>query len=145
MREGEESNKLKGKKGLGLVHHAGKEMVWGKGAMAGDFVFLSGAEARDEKLDEPLGGIKEQTEVALNRIKERLEEAGASLENVVKFVWYLADRSDVEAFYEKRDGWLANNAPKLLEERSYASTLLIVGLAKHNMLIEIDCVAFLPN
>ena len=136
---------MKVKKGLGLVHHNGKEMVWGKGAMAGGFVFLSGAEARDDKLDEPLGGIKEQTEVALNRIKERLEEAGASLENVVKFVWYLAERSQVESFYEARDGWLARNAPKLLEERSYASTLLIVGLAKYNMLVEIDCIAFLPN
>lgn len=118
-------------------------MVWGKGAIAGDFVFLSGAEARDENSDEPVEGIKEQTELALNRIKQRLEEAGTSVENVVKFVWYLADRSQVEAFYVARDSWLAKNAPKLLRERSYASTLLIVGLAKHSMLVEIDCIASL--
>ncbi|MCL5066869.1 MAG: RidA family protein [Thaumarchaeota archaeon] len=136
---------MKGKKGLGLVQHGGKEMVWGKGAVAENFVFLSGAEARDEVSDEPLGGIKEQTEVALNRIKQRLEEAGTSLDNVVKFVWYLADRSQVDSFYKARDGWLAKNAPKLLKKRSYASTLLIVGLAKHNMLVEIDCIAYLPE
>jgi enamine deaminase RidA (YjgF/YER057c/UK114 family) len=133
------------KKGLGLVHHGGKPMVWGKGAMAGDFIFLSGAEARDENLDEPLGGIKEQTVVALNRIKQRLEESGASLENTVKFVWYLSERSLIEDFYKARDGWLSKNAPKLLEDRSYASTLLIVGLAKENMLVEIDCIAYLPD
>ena len=135
---------MKEKKGLGLIMHGAKEMMWGKGAIAGDFVFLSGAEARDEKSDEPIGGIKEQTELALGRIKQRLEEAGTSLENVVKFVWYLADRSQIEAFYSARDSWLANNAPKLLKDRSYASTLLIVGLAKYNMLVEIDCISYIP-
>ena len=136
---------MKAKRGLGLIHHAGKEMVWGKGALAGDFVFLSGTEARDEKSDEPIGGIKEQTEVVLNRIKQRLEEAGTNLDNVVKFVWYLADRSQIEMFYAARDLWLRENAPKLVRERSYASTLLIVGLAKYDMLVEIDCIAFVPN
>lgn len=135
---------MSGKKGLGLVYHGGMEMVWGKGAVASNFVFLSGTEARDENSDEPLGDIKGQTEVALGRVKQRLEEAGTSLENVVKFVWYLADRSQISDFYEARDGWLAKNAPKLVKERSYASTLLIVGLAKHNMLVEIDCIACLP-
>ena len=94
--------------------HGAKEMMWGMGAIAGDFVFLSGAEARDERSDEPIGGIKEQTELALGRIKQRLEEAGTSLENLVKFVWYLADRSQIEAFYSASDSWLANNAPNLL-------------------------------
>ena len=28
------------KRGLGLIEHAGHVMVWGKGAVAGDFVFL---------------------------------------------------------------------------------------------------------
>jgi len=26
------------KQGLGLIHHDGKEMVWGKGAKAGEFI-----------------------------------------------------------------------------------------------------------
>lgn len=133
---------MNGKRGLGLVHHGGKEMVWGKGAVAGNFVFLSGAEARSEERDETIPGIKAQTETALNRIKARLEEAGTSIENTVKFVWYLADRSQERAFYEARDGWLAKHAPELLKERSYASTLLIVGLARHDMLVEIDCIAY---
>jgi enamine deaminase RidA (YjgF/YER057c/UK114 family) len=130
------------KRGLGLVHHGGREMVWGKGAVAGNFVFLSGSEARSAEDDVTVQGIKAQTELALDRIKSRLEEAGASIEDVVKFVWYLADRSQEQAFYDARDGWLEKHAPKLLEERSYASTLLVVGLARHDMLIEIDCICY---
>ncbi len=129
------------KKGLGLVHHAGQVMVWGKGCIANDLVFLSGAEARSEDRDVPVQGVKAQTELALNRIKTRLEEAGTSLDNVVKFVWYLSDRNLIDEFYEARDGWLGKHCPKLVEERDYASTLLIVGLARPDMLVEIDCIA----
>ena len=133
------------KRGLGKVVHAGREMVWGKGAVAGGFVFLSGAEARADDTDEPVEGVAAQTELALERIKARLEEAGATLDDVVKFVWYLRDRELIEDFYDARDGWLARNAPDLLNERSYASTLLIVGLAKEEMLVEIDCWAYVGD
>ncbi len=120
-------------------------MPWGKGAIADNLVFLSGVEARDERTDAPVPGIKGQTELALDRIKERLEEAGTSIDNAVKFVWYLADRALEQEFYDARDGWLARHAPKLLKERSYASTLLVVGLARYEMLVEIDCIAVLPD
>lgn len=133
------------KRGLGKIVQAGEEMMWGKGAVAGGFVFLSGAEARADDTDEPLEGVHAQTELALERIKARLEEAGARLDDVVKFVWYLRDRELIEDFYDARDGWLGRNCPELVEERSYASTLLIVGLAKEEMLVEIDCTAYLGD
>lgn len=133
------------KRGLGLIQHGGETMVWGKGAVAGDFVFLSGAEARAADDDTPVEGVTAQTELCLERIKARLEEAGARLENVVKFVWYLTDRDLIPEFYEARDGWLERNCPELVRERSYASTLLIVGLALPDMLVEIDCFAYVGD
>ena len=133
------------KRGLGQIEHAGHVMVWGKGAVAGNFVFLSGAEARSDDTDTPVEGIKMQTELALERIKQRLAEAGASLDQVVKLVWYLRDRDLIDEFYEARDGWLEHNCPSLVRERSYASTLLIVGLAREDMLVEIDCWAYLGD
>lgn len=136
---------MAGKRGLGLIQQGGETMVWGKGAVANGFVFLSGAEARSDDTDEPVEGVKAQTELALDRIKERLAEAGARLEDVVKFVWYLHDRELIQEFYEARDGWLERECPDLVHERSYGSTLLIVGLAKADMLVEIDCIAFAPS
>lgn len=133
------------KRGLGLIEHAGQTMVWGKGCVAGDFVFLSGAEARSDDADTPLPGVKAQTELALERIKQRLEEAGAGLENVVKFVWYVKDRSLADEFVEARDAWLERHCPSLVRERSYASTLLIVGLYREDMLVEIDCFAYIGD
>jgi len=89
--------------------------------------------------------VRAQTELALERIKQRLAEAGASLDDVVKFVWYLRDRELIPGFYEARDGWVERNGPQLVRERSYASTLLIVGLAKEDMLVEIDCIAYVGD
>ena len=136
---------MSGKRGLGKIVHAGQEMAWGKGAVAGGFVFLSGAEARAEDTDEPVEGVAAQTELALDRVEARLADAGATLDDVVKFVWFLADRALIDEFYAARDGWLGRHAPRLLQDRSYASTLLIVGLAKAEMLVEVDCVAHLPH
>ena len=93
------------KQGLGLIHHAGKEMAWGKGAKAGNFIFMSGAEARSEDNDEPVEGIMAQTQLALTRIKERLEEAGASMESDVNFRWYVKDRKMIPDYYMARDIW----------------------------------------
>lgn len=130
------------KRGLGLIEHAGEVMVWGKGATAGGFVFLSGAEARADDTDTPVEGVRAQTELCLERVRQRLEAAGATLDDVVKFVWYVKDRSLIPDFYEARDGWLERHCPSLVRERSYASTLLIVELALDEMLVEIDCVAY---
>lgn len=119
--------------------------MWGKGAATGDFVFLSGVEARSDSEDVPPRTMKKQVEVVMDRIDARLREAGTSVDNAVKFVWYIADRSQLREFYDARDGWLSRHAPSLLKERSYASTLLIVGLARHDMLVEVDCIAHVPG
>jgi 2-iminobutanoate/2-iminopropanoate deaminase len=42
----------------------------------------------------PEGGIKEQTRQSLLNVKAILEEAGASMENVVKTTVFMADMSD---------------------------------------------------
>jgi 2-iminobutanoate/2-iminopropanoate deaminase len=130
------------KQGLGHIEHAGRTMVWGKGTTAGGFVFLSGTDGRRPQTDLVAGGIEAQTELCLEKVKERLEEAGARLEDVVRFGWYVTDPSLTEQFKEARDRWLERNAPSLLHERSYASTLIVAGLARADMLVEIDCIAY---
>ncbi len=40
---------------------------------------------------------------------------------------------------------MAKNCPHLRNERSYASTLLVVELALDDMLVEIDCIACIPD
>ena len=131
------------KRGLGVLTHGGQTMVFGKGAVAGGFVFLSGAEGRHPDTGVPVEGITAQTEVAFEKIRTRLAEAGATLDDIVKCTWYLKGRENKEPFFAARDGWLEQNAPNLVAERSYASTLLFVdGMSHEEMLVEVDCIAY---
>ncbi len=109
------------------------------------FIFLSGSEGRDPATNRAVEGVRDQTRLALDKIKERLEKAGSSIDYVVKFVWYVAKQEHRDEFIKARDEWLAENAPNLLKERSYASTLLLeVGLALPEMLVEVDSIAVIP-
>jgi 2-iminobutanoate/2-iminopropanoate deaminase len=131
------------KRGFGPVVHGGREMPFGKGAVAGGFAFLSGAEGRHPDTGVPVEGIRAQTEVAFEKIKERLEEAGGSIDDIVKLTAYLKDRGDKDEYMASRDEWLAQHAPGSRDDRAYGSTLLFVsGMSHEEMLIEIDCIAY---
>lgn len=134
------------KRGFGPVIHGGEEMPFGKGAVAGGFAFLSGAEGRHPDTGVPVEGIRAQTEVALEKIKSRLEEAGGSIDDIVKLTTYLKQRGDREDYMAARDEWLERNCPEVLSDRAYGSTLLFVsGMSLEDMLIEIDCIAYIGD
>ena len=61
----------------------------------GNLVFVSGSVGRSPETGElPEGGIKEQARQTLENIKSVLEEAGTSLDNVLKVTCYLKDLAD---------------------------------------------------
>ena len=64
---------------------------------AGDFIFVSGQVPVDENNQLVKGGIEMQTEIVLNKIKTLLEQAGSSLEDVVKTTVFLTDINDFSA------------------------------------------------
>jgi len=62
---------------------------------AGDFLYVSGQLPINPESGEMVSGsIKEQTRQSLNNAKAILEEAGTSLENVVKTTVFLQDMND---------------------------------------------------
>lgn len=63
------------------------------------FVFVSGQVPTDAQ-GNVSGGIKEQTEVVLNKIKELLAEAGCSMDQVVKTTVFIVDRQDFQGMNE---------------------------------------------
>lgn len=67
---------------------------------AGNFIYVSGQLPINAATGEMPDDIKEQTKQSLENIKAILEEAGASLDNVVKSTVYLADMSYFGAMNE---------------------------------------------
>ena len=135
------------RKSLGPVHHRGGLMVWGKGAIAsGTFVFLSGTTGRDHETDLCPPTMGEQVEKCWDEIKEYLEEAGTSLQNIVQRVRYVTDMNEwfrQGVLFESR--WLRKHCPELIEESPGSALIGVSGLALSDMKVEIQVIAVIPE
>lgn len=100
----------------------------------GDLVFVSGQLAIDATTNELVeGGISEQTEQVLANVRAILEEAGSSLENVVKATIFLVDLDDFGAMNEVYARHMGDPPPA-------RATIEVAGLPT-GARIEIDAIA----
>jgi enamine deaminase RidA (YjgF/YER057c/UK114 family) len=96
----------------------------------GNLLFLAGKVARIE------GDIKSHTEYVLNEIKKELENAGSSMEKVLKVNVYLNDIKDFAAFNEVYLGKFGNEPP-------VRTTVAPMGGLPGETTVEIDCIAYI--
>ncbi|MBW1766084.1 MAG: RidA family protein [Deltaproteobacteria bacterium] len=93
-----------------LLEYGGKKQKFARSVVAGDFVFLSGSSGRTIETGEVSSNdAREQTNVALEKVKIALEEAGSCLENIIKVQIMFKDMKDYETvkqaeydFYKKK-------------------------------------------
>jgi len=93
-------------------------------------VFIAGIGAHFE------GDIKAHTKHVLDEIQKRLEEAGSSMEKVLKVNVYLNDLKDYDAMNEVFRGRFGADPP-------VRTTIAAAGGIPGNSLVEIDCIACL--
>lgn len=114
------------------------------GTVARGFVFVTGQVANrpgsdpgwndDESQD--WGSIEEQTIRVMENVKAILEEAGSSLEHVVKRNVYLTHVGDFERSYEVMERYFPTPV---------ASTGVLTGLVPTGARIEVDVIAVVPD
>ena len=104
-----------------------KQALFSPSVSYGNLLYLSGIGAHFE------GDIKQHTEHVLNELKERLEEAGSSMEKVLKVNVYLADLKDYAGMNEVFMG-------KFGPEPPVRTTIAAAGVPGKS-LVEIDCIA----
>ena len=105
---------------------------------AGNTIYLRGQTAMD--LDGNIVGIGDasaQTENAMKCAKILLEEAGAKLEDVVKITIYITDRAYRDPVYQVVVRWLKGVYP-------VSTGLIVQGLARPELVMEIDIIAEIP-
>lgn len=125
-----------------LLHYAGQKQRFARSVTAGDFVFLSGSSGRTLETGEVSSDdVREQTRVAMEKVRLALEEAGTALENVVKVVIYLKDMKDYEAVKQTEFDYWKEHAPSLCDEPPASTVCQVVSLSKPDMLIEMDITA----
>jgi 2-iminobutanoate/2-iminopropanoate deaminase len=129
-----------GKK-LAYPHVPKESPKFARSMTVGNLLFVSGCTGQDTITGKPTAeGFEDQMKMAMTKLKMAMEEAGSSLDNVVKTVMLvkrLADypkmrRTEVE-FYQKHAPYLVENPP--------ASTFIApASLAKPEFLIEVDVI-----
>jgi enamine deaminase RidA (YjgF/YER057c/UK114 family) len=105
---------------------------------ANNTVYLRGQTAMD--LDGNIVGVGDaaaQAENAMACAKVLLEEAGVSLQDIVKIVIYITDRAYREPVYRVIGHWLKGVYP-------VSTGIIVQGLAKPEYLMEIDIIAEIP-
>jgi enamine deaminase RidA (YjgF/YER057c/UK114 family) len=81
------------------------------------------------------GDFRAQVKQVFENIKARLEEGGATFNDVVKINYYLSDASDLQSLRETRNSYINMDNPP-------ASTLVVVKqLVREEYLLEVEAIA----
>jgi len=98
----------------------------------GNLLFIAGKGAHFE------GDIKAHTKHVLDEIQKELENAGSSMEKVLKVNVYLNDLKDYQAMNEVFRGRFGPHPP-------VRTTIAAAGGIPGNSLVEIDCIAYISE
>ena len=105
--------------------------------IAGGFMFVCFT-GRDAEGKFAVGDVRAQTQQAIDNIRMLIEEAGGSLNDVVKCTVYVTDRANWEPMNEV---YFANFA----EATPHRVSCIVNGLGSPNCLVEIDATAYLGD
>ncbi len=109
---------------------------WSNCLRVGDHIWLSGFTARDADL-KTIGGTGsayEQAKIIFTKVENCLDEAGASMRDVVNMTIYLTDIADNREVWRARQEFFTGDFP--------CSTLVEVSaLADPDILVEVTCQA----
>lgn len=108
--------------------------------VAGGVVYLRGQIGQDLDTRESVGvgDVEAQAEKAMANIALLLDEAGSSLDDIVKVTVYLVDVRYREVVYRTMGRWLAGVHP-------VSTGIVVSALARPEWLVEIDAIAVISS
>jgi len=109
------------------------EISYSRAVVDGDFVFVSGTTGYDYESMTISNDVVKQADQCFKNIDRALEEAGSSLDQIVRVRYIFPDRSDFEPCWPVIKKYLGKARP--------AATILIAGLLEDVMKVEIEVTA----
>lgn len=114
--------------------------------VVGNLVFLSGMTAQSEEDGSCLAGtIQEQVTACLDKVRLHLEEAGSSLENVIKTLIILKDMEHYPLMRATELAYYQKYAPRLVKQPPASTVFQAASLARPEFLVEWDVIAVLSR
>lgn len=113
------------------------QIGYSRAVVAGNWVFVSGTTGFDYSTMTISDNLLEQTEQCLKNIQAALQQAGASLEDVVRVTYVLPRGEDFEQCWPVLRQYFGEVRP--------AAMMIAAGLADPRMQIEIEVTAIKPD
>lgn len=134
-----------GGKKLAYPHVAPEAPKFSRSVVVGNLIFVSGCQGQnDETLRTETNVFEEQMVIALDKVRTAMEEAGSSMNNIVKTLMLLKHLEDYPRMRKTELEYYQKHAP-LLVENPPASTFMQVNLAKPEFLVEIDVIGVISR
>jgi len=119
--------------------YVGPEMPkFSRSVVVDNLIFVSGCQGQNDETGRIETSVfEEQMVIALDKIRHAMEEAGSSMNNVIKTLILIKNTADYPDMRRTELEYYQKYAPMLVENPP-ASTVMCVALGKPEMLIEID-------
>lgn len=113
-----------------------RDIGYSRAVVQGDWIFVSGTTGFDYATMTISESVTEQTDRCLRNIQHALEQAGASLADVVRVTYVLPRSEDFPLCWPTLREYFGNVRP--------AAMMISAGLADPRMKIEIEATAYRP-
>ena len=110
-----------------------QQIGYSRAVVDGEWVFVSGTTGFDYANATISEAVLEQAEQCLKNIQSALQQAGSSLEDVVRVTYILPERTDFAPCWPLLHAYFGKIRP--------AATMIVAGLADPRMKIEIEVTA----
>jgi 2-iminobutanoate/2-iminopropanoate deaminase len=120
--------------------------MFSKFVTVGNLVFCSGFTGRTpETGDVSSDKFEDQMNVALDKTRVAMEEAGSSMNNLIRIVHLIRDLEDIPKMWEVEREYYRNHAPLLLEEPPASTLIQPQSLARPHYLVELDVIGVISR
>ena len=133
-------------KRLAYPHVAKESPKFARSIVAGNLIFVSGCTGQDTIKGTPTASDFEgQMIMAMDKVKMAMEEAGSSLENIVKTLMLIKHRDDYPRMRRTEVEYYLKHAPALVENPPASTFIVPASLAKPEFLIEMDVIGVIKR
>lgn len=128
------------------AYYGGKKQIYSRSAVVGNLIFLSGATGIvPETGDAPSDKLEDQMVACLHNIKTAVEEAGGSMNNIIKTFMLLRNLEDYSPMRKTELEYYQKHAPRLVEDPPASTFIQVKSLAKPQYLVGIDAIAVISR
>ena len=134
-----------GKK-LAYPHVPKEHPKFARSIVVGNLIFVSGCTGQDTIEGKPTSEkFEDQMNMALYKVKLAMEEAGSSMDNIVKTLMLVKRQTDYKAMRTTEVEYYLKHAPHLVENPPASTFIAPLSLARPKFLLEMDVIGVIDR